>query len=176
MKFLFRWFDIYRESKKFDPVKNCEVYKMERCSHVDGLLCDMKICSTLEQYRKRDIQCPVCGHYCLGRGGIGCIDKPSLVEGGGNKMDDKHTKTCHEEGITYHEDLGIDEYGFYCERVRVGPIERVFRVNRSLIDNPDDPCDDPGKKRLKYLRKKVAELYEEIKNAMNQVSDEVSGD
>jgi hypothetical protein len=25
-------------------------------------------------------QCPVCGYYCLGKGGVGCIDKPSLVE------------------------------------------------------------------------------------------------
>ena len=24
-------------------------------------------------------QCPVCGYYCLGKGGIGCIDKPSLM-------------------------------------------------------------------------------------------------
>jgi hypothetical protein len=24
--------------------------------------------------------CPVCGYYCLGKGGIGCIDKPKLVE------------------------------------------------------------------------------------------------
>lgn len=22
--------------------------------------------------------CPVCGYYCLGNGGIGCIDKPAL--------------------------------------------------------------------------------------------------
>lgn len=82
-------------------------------------------------------------------------------------MDNEWLKTCFEEGITYHEDLGIDKHGFYCERVRVGPIERVFRVKRSLIDNPDDPCDELGKKRLKYLRKKVAELHEEIKNAMS---------
>ena len=27
----------------------------------------------------KDIQCPVCGYYCLGNGGYGCIDKPSLV-------------------------------------------------------------------------------------------------
>ncbi len=26
-----------------------------------------------------DIQCPVCGYYCTGKGGIGCIDKPFLV-------------------------------------------------------------------------------------------------
>lgn len=26
-----------------------------------------------------DIQCPVCGYYCLGKGGYGCIDKPKLV-------------------------------------------------------------------------------------------------
>lgn len=25
-----------------------------------------------------DIQCPVCGYYCLGKGGHGCIDKPAL--------------------------------------------------------------------------------------------------
>lgn len=23
-----------------------------------------------------DIICPVCGYYCLGKGGMGCIDKP----------------------------------------------------------------------------------------------------
>jgi len=23
--------------------------------------------------------CPVCGYYCSGKGGIGCIDKPSLI-------------------------------------------------------------------------------------------------
>jgi len=22
--------------------------------------------------------CPVCGYYCLGKGGFGCIDKPTL--------------------------------------------------------------------------------------------------
>ena len=27
-----------------------------------------------------EIDCPGCGYYCLGRGGIGCIDKPTLVE------------------------------------------------------------------------------------------------
>ena len=25
-----------------------------------------------------EIQCPVCGYYCIGKGGIGCIDKPGL--------------------------------------------------------------------------------------------------
>jgi len=24
-------------------------------------------------------QCPVCGYYCLGNGGEGCIDKPSML-------------------------------------------------------------------------------------------------
>lgn len=27
-----------------------------------------------------DISCPVCGYYCLGKGGHGCIDKPSFFE------------------------------------------------------------------------------------------------
>lgn len=26
-----------------------------------------------------DLICPCCGYYCLGNGGIGCIDKPSLL-------------------------------------------------------------------------------------------------
>ncbi len=25
------------------------------------------------------IQCPVCGFYCLGKGGVGCIDKPEAI-------------------------------------------------------------------------------------------------
>lgn len=25
-----------------------------------------------------EIDCPVCGYYCLGKGGSGCIDKPTL--------------------------------------------------------------------------------------------------
>jgi hypothetical protein len=27
-----------------------------------------------------EISCPICGYYCLGKGGFGCIDKPKLVE------------------------------------------------------------------------------------------------
>jgi hypothetical protein len=27
-----------------------------------------------------NIVCPVCGYYCIGKGGIGCIDKKSLYE------------------------------------------------------------------------------------------------
>ena len=26
-----------------------------------------------------EIHCPLCGYYCLGKGGMGCIDKPWLV-------------------------------------------------------------------------------------------------
>lgn len=34
-----------------------------------------------EDWRKSatEIHCPVCGFYCLGRGGLGCIDKPALM-------------------------------------------------------------------------------------------------
>lgn len=27
-----------------------------------------------------DMQCPVCGYYCLGKGGRGCIDKVGMVD------------------------------------------------------------------------------------------------
>lgn len=29
--------------------------------------------------KPEDVFCPQCGYYCLGRGGFGCIDKPSLL-------------------------------------------------------------------------------------------------
>lgn len=35
-----------------DPVKGCELYKNEGCSHVDGLLCDYPKCEMLKEYRK----------------------------------------------------------------------------------------------------------------------------
>lgn len=30
--------------------------------------------------RAEDLNCPVCGYYCLGRGGVGCIDKLGIYE------------------------------------------------------------------------------------------------
>lgn len=30
------------------------------------------------EQKPEDIQCPVCGYYCLGHGGYGCIIKPHL--------------------------------------------------------------------------------------------------
>lgn len=35
-----------------DPVRGCELYKNEGCSHVDGLLCDYPKCKMLKEYRK----------------------------------------------------------------------------------------------------------------------------
>ena len=40
-----------------------------------------------------DIKCPVCGYYCLGKGGRDCIDKPTLVYGP-EELEDL-------EGVTY---------------------------------------------------------------------------
>lgn len=36
-----------------------------------------------------DAFCPVCGYYCLGKGGMGCIDKPSLIKMEGEQMQRK---------------------------------------------------------------------------------------
>lgn len=33
-----------------------------------------------DRLREEDQHCPVCGYYCLGRGGYGCIDKPSMIK------------------------------------------------------------------------------------------------
>lgn len=29
---------------------------------------------------KDDIVCPICGYFCFGNGGVGCIDKPSMYK------------------------------------------------------------------------------------------------
>ena len=34
----------------------------------------------MSETKPEDEQCPVCGYYCLGNGGIGCIDKPTYVK------------------------------------------------------------------------------------------------
>lgn len=31
-------------------------------------------------FKIQDIDCPVCGYYCLGKGGAGCIDKLSAYQ------------------------------------------------------------------------------------------------
>ncbi len=33
-----------------DPVRHCEVYRKEGCSHVDGYLCHMETCDILEKF------------------------------------------------------------------------------------------------------------------------------
>ena len=32
-----------------------------------------------KEYKAEDEQCPVCGYYCIGNGGVYCIDKPSFI-------------------------------------------------------------------------------------------------
>lgn len=36
-----------------DPIKHCTKYRNEGCAHVDGMLCDMLICSILKDYNER---------------------------------------------------------------------------------------------------------------------------
>jgi hypothetical protein len=36
-----------------DPVCNCELYKDESCSHVDGMLCDYPKCSMNKEYKEK---------------------------------------------------------------------------------------------------------------------------
>ncbi len=38
------------EDYRDDPVKHCELYKKEGCSHVDGYLCDFKTCKMRIDY------------------------------------------------------------------------------------------------------------------------------
>lgn len=36
--------------------------------------------SDCESCSRCGAHCPVCGYYCLGKGGMGCIDKPAMIE------------------------------------------------------------------------------------------------
>ena len=43
-----------------------------------------KLFAKNKEEKPEDIICPVCGYYCLGKGGYGCIDKPTIVKMYGN--------------------------------------------------------------------------------------------
>lgn len=45
-----------------------------------------------------EIQCPVCGYYCLGNGGRGCIDKPAMM---GVKKEDPQKAKDHAVCMAY---------------------------------------------------------------------------
>ncbi len=58
--------------------------------------------------------CPVCGYYCIGKGGVGCIDKPGMTE---NKLKaaisvlcDVHTESDHQTGFTVR--MGATPYDY----------------------------------------------------------------
>ena len=36
---------------KNDPVKRCSLYKDMKCSHIDGIWCDMETCLILKEYK-----------------------------------------------------------------------------------------------------------------------------
>jgi hypothetical protein len=43
-------------SAKDDPVKHCEVYARQGCTHVDGPLCDMRSCDICNKETKAVIR------------------------------------------------------------------------------------------------------------------------
>lgn len=50
-----------------DLYLNEDVYACRRCHRF------------ISEKEIEEMQCPVCGYYCLGKGGNGCINKPSLI-------------------------------------------------------------------------------------------------
>ena len=53
----------YLKCKGNDPVYLCEYYKKNGCSHVDGMLCNMKSCNILGDF-KREITIKKMKKYC----------------------------------------------------------------------------------------------------------------
>ena len=50
---ILNWFKNIRSN---DPVYSCIVYKRHGCSHIDGMICNMKTCSILEEYKLRELE------------------------------------------------------------------------------------------------------------------------
>jgi hypothetical protein len=46
-------------------------------SDIDAFVAGVK--RVKDRHEAENAQCPVCGYYCLGNGGNGCIDKPSML-------------------------------------------------------------------------------------------------
>lgn len=83
-----------------------------------------------------DIQCPVCGYYCIGKGGVGCIDKPSMAmppvltdPPGYREQQDRilhwMCAECYQQG---HGQREFDQH------LTVGPHVRVAELERGLHD------------------------------------------
>lgn len=78
-------------------------------------------------------------------------------------MDRDKIIECFRLGITDHKDLGIID-GFYCELIKIGPIEKIFKVERGIIDLHEEPA--RSKKRLECLEREVVELHKQIREVM----------
>lgn len=50
---IINWFKTLRSN---DPVYSCTVYKIHGCGHVDGMLCDIKTCDILKEYKLRELE------------------------------------------------------------------------------------------------------------------------
>lgn len=61
-----------------DPVKRCDVYLTEGCSHVDGMLCNFPDCDIYHKYMKHEwVSCGNCKYQepCMSKNfGLGCYD------------------------------------------------------------------------------------------------------
>ena len=51
-------------------IKTLAITKIKKQSFFTG--------DSLKKLQEGTIYCPVCGYYCTGKGGKGCIDKPTL--------------------------------------------------------------------------------------------------
>ena len=69
---------LYYRFRNKDPIWNCEVYKEEGCSFVDGILCDYPNCKLLhERLGHKFVYCVECVHQdecCSTQFGLGCYD------------------------------------------------------------------------------------------------------
>lgn len=89
------------------------------------------------------MQCPVCGFLCVGKGGVGCIDKLGLV----NAIKERHAKIIksyapfelhHRGPCTLCVDAGNDFD--YCRACGFTEMRFADRFN----DSPNTPISEPG--------------------------------
>jgi DNA repair exonuclease SbcCD ATPase subunit len=109
------------------------------------------------------IQCPVCGYYCLGHGGHGCIDKPSMVkdseisrpqsELAEAKKEIERLKSTNKElvNINVEMDAILDSITSICEGKEVSD----FMLSFSVVSKVDDL-----RARIKELEGKLEPIEE----------------
>ncbi|MCK5602050.1 hypothetical protein KAR91_09280 [Candidatus Pacearchaeota archaeon] len=126
--------------------------------------------------KPEDIQCPVCGYYCLGKGGHGCIDKPSLcgmseavIPATVDSFEGWLRTACFQSPTVQAYDLAKEAW----KESKRHPHPSVIAAVRALEEALEHQIANPGS-RSEYYRcytYRLGELPEWVHKSRNALSD-----